>query len=273
MRVLQTYLGAMAAAACLLCLAPENAHAQKSTTRGSDTVTTASGLRYVVTRKGKGAKPKKGNLMEVHYTGTLLDGTIFDSSRERETFTFRLGEGQVIKGWDEGIGLLRVGDRATFIIPADLAYGERAVGSIPANSTLHFDVEVMDIHTKSVGDELVKTIETKGLDDLWKTYNTLKKKRFKGVYLSESELNGLGYRYLQQEKMDEAVEIFKINVDAFPKSFNVYDSLGEGYLKNGERELAIANYKKSLELNPDNDNAMQMLEMINGGTVPNGSGQ
>lgn len=273
MKASRTYLGALAAMACLLCLAPDAAYAQKSTTRSSDTITTKSGLRYVVTRKGKGSKPKKGDLMIVHYTGTLLDGSIFDSSREREPFTFRLGQGQVIKGWDEGIALLKIGDRATFIIPADLAYGERATGSIPANSALNFDVEVIGIHKKSVGDELSKTIETKGIDGVWKTYNTLKKNRFKGVYLSESELNGLGYKYLQQDKLSEAVEIFKINVDAFPKSFNVYDSLGEAYLKKGERELAVANYKRSLALNPENDNATQMMKMMNDDIPANGSGQ
>lgn len=273
MKALRTYLGTMVVATCMLCLAPDGAHAQKGITRSGDTITTPSGLRYVVTRKGKGTKAKKGDFMEVHYTGTLLDGTVFDSSREREPFTFKLGEGQVIRGWDEGIALLQGGDRATFIIPANLAYGERAVGPIPANSTLNFDVEVVGIHSKSVGGELSKAIETKGLDAAWKTYTTLKKNRFKGVYLSESELNMLGYNYLQKEKVEEAVEIFKINADAFPNSFNVYDSLGEGCLKKGDRELAIANYRKSLELNPDNDNATQMLKMISEGTATNGSGQ
>lgn len=110
--------------------------------------TTESGLKYKITEKGKGAKVLKGDKVTVHYTGTLTNGTKFDSSKDRnQPFSFKVGSGQVIKGWDEGLALLNVGDKATLIIPPAIGYGERAVGSIPANSTLNFDIEVIDTKT------------------------------------------------------------------------------------------------------------------------------
>ncbi|MBL4662102.1 MAG: peptidylprolyl isomerase [Flavobacteriaceae bacterium] len=108
---------------------------------------TASGLRYKLIQKGNGAKAEKGENVSVHYEGSLLDGTVFDSSYKRnDPISFQLGVGQVIKGWDEGILLLQVGDKARFVIPSDLAYGNAgAGGAIPPNATLIFDVELMDV--------------------------------------------------------------------------------------------------------------------------------
>ena len=84
--------------------------------------------------------------MKVHYTGTLLNGTKFDSSRDRkEPFEFTLGKGQVIKGWDEGIAKMKVGGKATLVIPSSLGYAERDMGTIPPYSTLVFDVELLDV--------------------------------------------------------------------------------------------------------------------------------
>lgn len=107
---------------------------------------TASGLIYIEKVKGTGTRAAAGKKVKVHYTGTLLNGTKFDSSRDRsEPFEFTLGQGQVIKGWDEGIALMNVGGRATLVIPSDIAYGERDMGSIPPYSTLVFDVELLDV--------------------------------------------------------------------------------------------------------------------------------
>lgn len=113
-------------------------------------ITTPSGLQYVMTKKGDGIKPKKGDKVVVHYTGKLTDGSVFDSSVERgKPFSFKLGAGQVIKGWDEGIALLQVGGKATFTIPPELGYGKRGSPPvIPADATLIFDVELMDVVEK-----------------------------------------------------------------------------------------------------------------------------
>ena len=110
-------------------------------------VKTDSGLKYVVIAKGDGAQPQTGNRVFVHYVGTLEDGTKFDSSRDRgRPFDFTVGQGQVIKGWDEGVGAMKVGDRRKLIIPPELGYGARGAGGvIPPNATLIFDVELLRI--------------------------------------------------------------------------------------------------------------------------------
>jgi peptidylprolyl isomerase len=106
---------------------------------------TASGLEYIEVTAGTGAQAKAGQTVKVHYTGKFPDGRIFDSSVSRGVpFEFKLGARQVIKGWDEGIALMKIGGKAQLIIPPDLAYGERGAGGvIPPNATLHFDVELV----------------------------------------------------------------------------------------------------------------------------------
>ena len=114
----------------------------------SPDVTTASGLTYIITHKGTGAQLKVGDIVKVHYTGLLTSGVKFDSSLDRgEPIEFPLGKGRVIKGWDEGILKLRVGDRAILYIPPALAYGAKGAGNgeIPPDSTLIFIVEVVGV--------------------------------------------------------------------------------------------------------------------------------
>lgn len=108
---------------------------------------TESGLRYQIIQEGKGTKAEKGKNVSVHYKGQLTDGTVFDSSYKRnEPIDFPLGVGQVISGWDEGIQLLKVGDKARFVIPSHLGYGSRGAGGvIPPDATLIFDVELMNV--------------------------------------------------------------------------------------------------------------------------------
>ena len=112
----------------------------------NDTVTTKTGLRYVITKKNpNGLMPAKGDQVEAHYTGTLTNGKKFDSSRDRnQTFSFILGNQQVIAGWDEGFAYLHKGETATLIIPPALGYGSQDMGDIPPNSTLIFEVELVD---------------------------------------------------------------------------------------------------------------------------------
>jgi len=134
------------------------------------TVTTASGLQYTETLAGSGPKPKTGEIVSVHYTGKLANGTKFDSSYDRgEPIKFALGTGQVIKGWDEGIAMMNKGGKATLVIPPNLAYGDKGAGNvIPPNATLTFDVELVDISagspaTPTVVDEKQYTTTADGI--------------------------------------------------------------------------------------------------------------
>jgi len=108
---------------------------------------TPSGLRYKILQEGNGKQATKGAGVSVHYKGQLTDGTVFDSSYTRkQPIDFKIGVGQVIAGWDEGIQLLKVGDKARFVIPSNLAYGSQGAGGvIPPDATLIFDVELMDV--------------------------------------------------------------------------------------------------------------------------------
>jgi peptidylprolyl isomerase len=131
----------------------------------SDTITTASGLQIKIHKKSNsGIKAKKGEKIDVHYTGTLLNGKKFDSSKDRnQPFTFNVGTGQVIAGWDEAFLILEEGDSATIILPSSIGYGSQDMGNIPPNSTLIFDVELLKVYEsrKPYNSEGKQTITTK----------------------------------------------------------------------------------------------------------------
>ena len=119
-----------------------------------------------------------------------------------------------------------------------------------------------DLPKMSIAAAVEKTISEKGIDAAIAEYRDLKAKQSATYDFGEPELNALGYRLMQTGKMKEAVEIFKLNIEAYPQAFNTYDSLAEAYMNTNERELAIKNYKKSLELNPKNTGAIENLKKL-----------
>jgi peptidylprolyl isomerase len=147
-----------AALTAVLTAAPASADEKKPVTPSepekkseSKMIKTPSGLQYEDTKVGTGASPQKGQTCVMHYTGWLWEngakGKKFDSSLDRGTpFSFPIGEGRVIKGWDEGVATMKVGGKRTLLIPPDLGYGSRgAGGAIPPNATLIFEVELLEI--------------------------------------------------------------------------------------------------------------------------------
>ena len=231
----------------------------------SGAVRTASGLTYLITHKGTGRIPKAGETIIYHYMGLFTNGVKFDSSYDdnRPPFAFSLGGGDVIKGAEEGMSKLRVGDRAIMVLPPEIAYGATGTGNgdIPPNSTLVFVVEVLDVKGPSLGKHLYRDGKSSG-PEMVARYRELKKSGFGDMWVDEGDLNLLGYRLLRGKQVDSAIEIFKLIVEEYPASANPYDSLGEAYVAAGQKELAIESYEKALKIDPKLPSSLAALAKL-----------
>jgi len=232
--------------------------------QSSDTITTDSGLKYYIVEEGSGEKIQEGKEVTLLGIGTLENGEVFWETRKSNSpFYFVTGTNSVIKGVEEGVSRMRIGDRWIFILPPEIAYGDKQRGPIPPNSTLIFDYEVLDVSDpkKSIVDTLYKIIESDGIDPALDMYRDLKDK--KDIFnFRADQLNSLGYKLINEEKYEAAKVILELNAKEYPDNFNVWDSLGEIYMILGKYELAVESYEKSLELYPENTNAVEMIRKI-----------
>ena len=239
----------------------------------TDTITTASGLKYFWITRGTGPAFKPGYIAIQHYILTLSDGTKVDNTRERNMpFVAQYPSKRLISGSNEALLMMHIGDRGIFIMPPDIAYGKKGRQGIPPNATLVFDIELLDMREKSLETVLdsvlfgrpVRTDSIPHTAEAVKTFKRLKKAKFENLYVSEDALNDLGYQIIKKYPAD-AVALFKLNVKLYPASGNAFDSLAEGYMDAGNNRLAIKYYQKSLKLNPKNTNAAEMIKKIKSG--------
>lgn len=226
----------MSISACVNAQEKKDIKTQTSSTLNMENFqTSSSGLKYNISQKGSGKQAKNGDLVFVHYTGTLEDGKKFDSSLDRgEPLMFKLGAGMVIKGWDEGISLLTEGSKAKLWIPSNLGYGEKGAGNLIApNSNLIFDVEL--VSTVNYDTAGIQPIVTASGLKIYKTKTTDKAKASAGQKVS---VHYSGY-LLDGKKFDSSVDRFQ------PFEFQ----LGKGQvIKGWDEGIALLNIGEAARL-------------------------
>lgn len=149
------------------------------------------------------------------------------------------------------------GEKKGVVVLANSATGVDDIGLHLLNPS-----SPLQVIKPSIGNKLRTVIDSKGIQKGIETYHQLKKEQADKFEFAETELNNLGYAYLSENKVDEAIAVLQLNIEAYPTAFNVYDSMGEAYQKKGDKEKAITNYKKSVEINPANDNGIQQLKAL-----------
>ncbi len=232
----------------------------------NDTITTPSGLKYIILDRGNGAKADSGKEVEVHYNWYLTNGRLIGSSiKTGHPFDFVLGKGKVIKGWDEGISYMHAGDHFKFIILPKLGYGEKGAGDvIPPNAELIYDTYLINVGKSK--EQFIDTLYTLILKNETDTavafYHKLYETKRDQYNFNEDQLNILGFKLLVKERKDEAIRMLNLNIEMHPKSPNAYDSLGEAYLRLGNNDLALKNFQKALALDPHNSIAKYEVKKI-----------
>jgi CubicO group peptidase (beta-lactamase class C family) len=206
----------------------------------------------------------KPNLSNYAYGWFIAQATLGETKETVPVFAHDGG----INGFNTSI--MRLPANKHLIVLLDNTSGGRYLGNLGQQITNILYDKPFTLPKRSIGEELIKTVAAHGVEAAIKQYRELKTTQSSVYNFNEQELNNAGYELLQMGRTKEAIEIFKLNVEAYPQGFNTYDSLGEAYKKNGDNELAIQNYKKSLELNPQNGGATRALARLNGAT-PSGA--
>jgi FKBP-type peptidyl-prolyl cis-trans isomerase len=228
-------------------------------------IKTTSGILCIVTKQGTGRQPKPGEIVILRVTG-LANGTVFRFTKEGADpeWWWLLSDRHPL-GVIEGMSLLHVGDSAVLIIPPRLGYGPAGgyKGVVPPNAQLTYVVDIVDVKSKEILSLLTDIINSRGVDAAIAEYSALQQKGFPDVYVNEIQMNQVGY-YVLLDKKDAggAVKIFKLNSEAHPHSANAFDSLGEAYVANGQKELAIDAYQKALSVNPKMESSIKALKRL-----------
>lgn len=230
--------------------------------RAGTSVQTSSGLRYQV-RKPGGRRLRTGQIAIVSYLLCLPDATFVDASSKGSTFAFALGEKQVVKGFEEAVRHGALGGTIVAWLPATLGYGHK--GSPPAikpDQDLVFAIHIDAMARTALSLQLKHAYERGGLPALQAAYATAQAGHFSDMYAREDDLNSLGYRFLKKKNTDAAIAVLAFNAQRFPGSWNAYDSLADAYFAAKQYGEASRNYKKALEINPEDQNAVEQLKKL-----------
>jgi hypothetical protein len=220
-------------------------HAQ-SLQSPADTITTASGLRYLFTQRGSGPVPRRGDVLVVHGIGRFVDGKEFWNSRtDEEPFAYRMGYDPVIRGFGEGMTHLRQGDRAIMVMPPAIAYGVRGTDGIPPNSTLVFDYEVLEVSTQSVHGALQD-----GMENIDSTIAALRTKPdLSSYHLYDYHLLADAKRAAQYDPANEE-KVLVFGATLMPNAYRLRLALARLQEQRGRVAEAVAGYEAAQRLNP-----------------------
>jgi hypothetical protein len=230
-----------------------------------DVTKTSSGLVCVITKHGTGRQPKEGEIVVLRVTGLFGNGEQYRrTSATDEPSWFWLLSDRTPLGLIEGMSLLHVGDSAILLIPPGLGFGPKGGhgGAIPPNAMLTYFVDLLDVKSNDLANQLQETMVTKGIDGAVGEYRELQKRGFPDLFLGQ--MNAFGNTLLENGKRSEAITIFKLNIERDPESPKVYFNLGRAYAADGQRNLAIENYKKALSIDPNMAGSIKALKELLG---------
>jgi FKBP-type peptidyl-prolyl cis-trans isomerase len=229
-------------------------------------IRTSSGLVCVVTKQGNGRQPKPGEIVVLRSTVILPDGGEFRRPRaDGKPVWYWLLPDRQPPGLVEAMTLLHIGDSAVLVLPAPLGYGGNGRSgnpAVPPNSALTYIVDILDVKSNDVAAMMLETIEKSGVDAGIKQYRDLQQRGFPNLYTDQDQMDGLGFRLLESGDAEGAIKILELDVEAYPDSAKVYDSLGEAYAKSGDKTRAIENYKKALAIDPTLETSIKALEEL-----------
>lgn len=231
---------------------------------GKPVVVSASGLRYHVLTPGH-RKLVDGNVVIQRYVVCLANGTFLEATPKDQPFSFTLGAKQVIRGAEEGSRLIGVGGEIELYLPYRLAYGTKgAPPEVPPRSDLVYYYNNIGFASVALSTQLKRAYDSGGIAAMKSAYARAAASGFKNTYSSEDDTNYLGYILLKRHHADAAVVALGFNVARFPRSWNAYDSLGDAERAAGHTALAIANYRRALQLNPKDENAVIYIQKLEG---------
>jgi tetratricopeptide (TPR) repeat protein len=227
-----------------------------------ESLKTASGVVCVKIKQGNGRRLKLGDIVILRSALLLGDGTeLRHPATDGSPTWYWVLPDRHPAGFIDAMNLLRVGDSAVIVVPAALGYPKDGrKNDIPVDTVLTYVVDILDVKSVDVATAMGETIKVSGIEDAVNKYRSWQEKGFPDQHLDEKNMNALAYDLLANGNIKDAIRIFQLNVEAFPQSANVHDSLGEAYAKNGDKQKAIDEYQRALAIDPTFQSSQKALK-------------